>query len=351
MWARHVRHRLAAFHDGALDPPEQARVHAHLGACSACQDALERHRTVAALLRQVTPVEAPAEIWASIEGVLDRRSAGPAAPERGWFVRPGRVAAAAALAVVVSAAAWWFATRPQPWDVVRLDPQVAARVSTGEWLETDAASTASLRIGEIGRVDLAPGTRLQLVGAGPTEHRLNLAVGRISVEIVAPPRVFFVETPASTVVDLGCAYTLDVDPDGAGRLRVTSGWAALEWDGRESLVPAGASARAHPSLGPGTPSFDDATDEFRRALDDFDFGDAQGTAKRDALAIVLTDARERDTLTLWHLMSRVDAAERARVFDRLVALTPLPDGVTRERVQALDAGTMRRWREELAWTW
>jgi len=347
MWTRHVHHRLAAFADAALDAGQAARVEAHLGTCASCRGALDRHRTVAALLRQVAPVEAPSEIWTAIESALDRPSSVPATARRFGWTRHRLIAAVAVLLVIVIAGAWWFMMRPAPWDVVRLDQTMAARVENGQWIETDSVSDAAIRIGEIGRVELAPGTRLQVVVARPGEHRLNLARGRISVEIVAPPRVFFVETPASTVVDLGCAYTMDVNADGAGVLRVTQGWAALEWKGRESLVPAGASARANPLAGPGTPSFDEATDVFRQALDEFDFG----PQKAAALADVLAEAGVRDTLTLWHLLSRTQGTDRVRVFDRMVALTPLPDDVTRDQALALDAGTLRRWREELAWTW
>jgi hypothetical protein len=80
---------------------------------------------------------------------------------------------------------------------------------------------------------------------------------------------------------------------------------------------------------------------------DVDFGTSSGRA----LDVILSEARERDTLTLWHLMSRVAVDNRARVFDRIVALTPLPANVERGQVMALEPDAMRRWREELAWTW
>jgi hypothetical protein len=347
-FTRHVRHRIAAFADAALDATETAHIESHLKRCASCREALERHRSVAVLLNQVAPVEAPAEIWTAIESALERPASRVRATGRVWAAQPAAwVMALGALVLIVTAGTWWLATRPAAWDVVLVDQTRASRMADGQWLETDSASTAALRIGEIGRVELAPGTRLQVVTARPEEHRLNLAVGRISVEIVAPPRVFFVETPMSTVVDLGCAYTMEVGPDGGGILRVTNGWASLEWRGRQSLVPAGASGETRPSFGPGTPSFDDATEAFRSALGEFDFG----AGKDDALAVVLDEARGRDTLTLWHLMSRVAESERLRVFERLVSLTSLPEGVTRDKALALDADTMQRWREELAWTW
>jgi len=70
-----------------------------------------------------------------------------------------------------------------------------------------------------------------------------------------------------------------------------------------------------------------------------------------ALDVILADARARDTLTLWHLLSRVEPADRARIYDRMASLTPVPAGVSREQALKLDPETLRRWKEELAWTW
>jgi hypothetical protein len=335
--------RLAAFADGQVDPREAGQIAAHLSACDRCRRALEDYQFAASALREATLVPAPTGLWTAIEA---RRSASPASGAvRG--VGGGLMPLAAAAVVLLAVATWWlWPAPPQPWDVIRVDA-ADRRLSAGEWVETTGGGTARLRIGEIGTVDVEPGSRMQLVSAGADEHRLSLAYGRISAEIVAPPRIFFVETPASTVVDLGCAYTMEVDQDGSGLLRVTGGWAALEWGELESLVPAGASARTRPQLGPGTPAFDDAPENLRMALLDLDFGGGG----REALDVILGVARDRDTLTLWHLMSRVDMNDRARVFDRIVALAPLPAGVDRERAMALDPDTMRHWREELAWTW
>lgn len=344
MFGRHVTDRLAAFADGELTAADSGRVGAHLTACGRCRKAFEDHQFAATLLRDLTPVQAPPDLWASIE------AAGVATPTRrttAGRVGTWRLTRLAAAVVLVAAVGWWLsAARPQPWDVVRVDSGETP-LSPGEWVETAGGSTARLRIGQIGTVDVASGSRMQVVSAGPDQHRLNLAHGRISAEIVAPPRIFFVETPASTVVDLGCAYTMEVDQDGVGMLRVTAGWAALEWGERESLVPAGASAPTRPESGPGTPAFDDATERLRQALLDFDFG----RSGRMALDVVLDEARDRDTLTLWHLMSRVDVEDRARVFGRIVALTPLSAEVEPDRVMALEPDAMRHWREELAWTW
>lgn len=349
MFERHPSEALAPLVDGQLPPAKTAATRAHIAECDRCRAALDEHLFAAKMMRRLTLIEAPASIWTSIDEAF--ASGAPSvggAGERFGTVRLRALALAAVVLVAIGGIVLWQINRPAPHDVVRLDAASGVeRMSIGEWIETDAASRARIRIGEIGTVDVAPNTRVQLVAAQPTEHRLNLVSGFISAQILAPPRLFFVETPASTVVDLGCAYTMQVDDAGVGQLRVTAGWASLEWDKLESLVPAGASCPTRPKIGPGTPAFDDASDRLRDALLEFDYADG-GSRSVD---VILSESRQRDTLTLWHLLSRVEPDERARIFDRIVALTPLPAGVTREKALALDAATLKLWREELAWTW
>jgi hypothetical protein len=229
-------------------------------------------------------------------------------------------------------------------------PQVAsarvgkgARLAVGEWLETDADSRAALSVANIGQIEVDPGTRLRLVSTKLTEHRIELAHGRLSARIWAPPRLFFVDTPSAVAADLGCAYTLEVDDVGRSLLRVTSGWVALEAKGRESMVPAGATCATRPGAAPGTPYFADATAPFVEALSRFDF-DGGGA---DALSSLLKEARPRDTLTLWHLLSRTSGDDRARVYDKLRQLAPPPASVTREGALSLDRRTLDAWKGAL----
>ena len=168
----------------------------------------------------------------------------------------------------------------------------------------------------------------------------------MSARIWAPPRLFFVDTPSAVAADLGCAYTLEVDDRGASLLRVTLGWVALELKDRESMVPAGAACETRPGVGPGTPYFEDASPAFREALEKIDF-------ENDAAALtsLLDQARLRDTLTLWHLLARVDGNDRVRVYEKMTAFVPPPPGVTREGVLQLDQQMLESWRHALESSW
>lgn len=214
---------------------------------------------------------------------------------------------------------------------------------SGSELVTDDESRARIDIGRIGRVDVDPGSRVSLVTAGAREHRLALARGTIHARIWAPPRFFFVDTPSAEAIDLGCAFTLQVDPSGAGLLRVSHGWVQFAYGGREAYIPQGAVGETRPGVGPGTPRYEDAPQGYAAALEQLDFGDDGTAARAAALQTVLDTARRRDALTLWHLLSRTSSTERARVYARLAELAPPPTDVSREAVLAGDREALDAW--------
>lgn len=271
------------------------------------------------------------------------------------IARPASGAAAAVL--LIAAAAWFVLAGPRGgWDVRSLSGvpvvdgarvAIDGRLGIGKWLVTDGASRARIAVGRIGQVDVDPNTRVQLVESRGREHRLSLERGTIHARIWAPPRFFFVNTPSATAIDLGCAYTLQVDDSGAGLLRVTHGWVGFERDGRQAYIPEGAVCATRPEFGPGTPYYDDAPSGYGAALMLLDFGAADDPRRREALDLVLSSARARDALTLWHLVVRGSADERLRVYARLAALVPPPAGVTRDQVLRGDRAALDAWWDAL----
>jgi ferric-dicitrate binding protein FerR (iron transport regulator) len=278
---------------------------------------------------------------------------------RPWHVRrPIQLAAAAA--VVLIAGAFWVTLRDgagEAWSVKRLagvstiDERTlgaAGNLGVGEWLETSDSGSARVRVADIGTVTVHPASRMRLLASDPRkEHRLELVRGHIDALITAPPRLFFVDTPSATAVDMGCAYDLVVADDGSGELTVTMGLVDLEHEGMTSTVPEGAACRMRPGIGPGTPFFADADPDFVVALASLDF-EAGGAA---ALAAVLDGARPRDTLTLWHLLARVEVALRGRIFDRLAELSPPPPAVGRNAILQGDPAALKTWWRELELAW
>jgi hypothetical protein len=202
-------------------------------------------------------------------------------------------------------------------------------------------------VANIGHVTIGPASAIRIKGSSDKEHRIELARGEVSAFIWAPPRLFFVDTPSGVAEDLGCQYHLAVDEDGNGSLEVTLGFVSFERDGREVIVPAGASCELRAKVGPGTPHEVDAQADLIEALTHVDFDSTSG----GFVDAVLAASTERDAVTLWHLIPRVDESERARVVDRLAAYVPLPENTTRDGVMALDQRMLERWWVELYPSW
>jgi FecR-like protein len=223
----------------------------------------------------------------------------------------------------------------------------AARLGVGQTLVTDGQSKANISIADIGTVNIEPNTRLRLIAGGNGHNRLALDRGTIHAYIWALPGEFTVDTPSAIAVDLGCFYTLHVDDSGAGLLRTKLGWVGFKLDGHEAFIPAGAVCATRPKVGPGTPYFDDASASFREALSKFDFATGTPEERSVELSKILAESRQRDALTVWHLLARVDESQRGPVYDRLATLVPPPSGVSRDGILRLDQKMLDLWWNQL----
>jgi FecR protein len=301
------------------------------------------------------------------------RAAIPSFPENAFPAEPlawwgatilnmttARFAAAALIALAIASGLWLSLVPRSPitvqsgWQIeltsARLQPDDSnidsvkkSWLKVGDALETGADSTARISVAEIGRLEVEPRTRIRLLQSATRQKHIALDLGTIRATIWATPGQFVVDTPSAVAVDLGCIYTLHVDGDGSGTLRTTLGWVGFHREGRDSFIPAGAACSTHRDSGPGTPYFEDASATFRSALAQLDRPAKQFSNDRSALQIVLAEARKRDALTLWHLLSRVDVASRDAVYDRLAQLVPPPHDVTRDGVLHLDPAMLDSW--------
>ena len=353
----HILDYLDDYLDDSLPAADRIRVENHLTGCEPCRRDLERLRNLLSRTKSLPGSLKPErDLWPGIESRLgDSKTERPA--YRTTLSRTGlgavmRYGAAAAAVITIVVGTWWLLQPRDGWNfavvegTASLESETVSgehRMIVGDLLETGNNGRARIQVGIIGHVEVAPNTNIRLVEATMSNHRLALDKGTIEATIFAPPRLFFVETPSALAVDLGCAYTLTVDGEGSGSILVTSGWVALEYGGRESIVPAGAACNTRTGFGPGTPYQQDASIALVESLTDYDFAAGGATSLRK----VLSECRPMDSITLWHLYLRTSADQRAAVYDRMASLIPPPSGVTRDGMLKGDPDMMKRWRKYL----
>lgn len=202
--------------------------------------------------------------------------------------------------------------------------------------------------GRLGKLTAEAKSRVRVVRQSDELIKLRLEEGTVHAQITlaARPRLFQVETPATTCVDLGCQYTLTVDKEGFSRVKVTSGKVAFVEGPREVYIPAGAGCTALPGRGSATPLFDDSKEPFVQAVRAFD---AAPTPMRVSAAKVVADraTRLRDTLPLWHFLQDADPEIVAIGFDALDRVAQKPKYISRDACIRRDHSTVEAWKEYL----
>lgn len=341
MLRKHVTGHLSAYHHQELTASENLRIEQHLRTCRDCRVGYEEIQLGARLASVLQVSTAPDSIWKEVH------PAQPVSADRRWI--PAVVGAIFAATILILAVLTRTHTPPAPsWEVTGLPGTLGLR--PGETLQTDTKSTAEIKIANIGQLLISPNTQIRLLVTKADEHRIALDRGKVEAQTWAPPRLFIVDTPSASAIDLGCKYSLEVQADGGSLLHVTLGLVALERNRYETIVPAGAFCRTRPGVGPGTPFFEDSSAEFQSALQIVDsLGDSPERTQQ--LEIVLHEAHVRDGLSLWYLLPHIDAQFRGLIYDRLAQLLPPPPGVTREGIVALDPKMLDSWKKVVSQLW
>ncbi|HTF90191.1 MAG TPA: hypothetical protein VK843_17380 [Planctomycetota bacterium] len=278
-----------------------------------------RDREVEALEELLSPLghaarkAAPAPVKAKARGV--------------WPV----LAILAAAAGIALAFRWWMPVTTQEASLM-IRPIAAGQIDLKEY----------------GTVQVHEGAVVSVIRLTDEKIHLRLERGTIDARITlaARPRLFQVETPATTCVDLGCHYTLSVEADGSTFVHVDLGEVAFVEGGRETWIPKDASCRAWPSRGSGTPRWDDARPELIAAIEALDRA-KPGESSAAAAALIRTCDQKRDALSLWHLTNESDRAVADAAWKKLIELIGVPEGVDDARA----AEAAESWKRHLESSW
>jgi hypothetical protein len=275
-----------------------------------------------------------------------------------WAIPVGLAAMLAAFATGLHA---WYGYRlrwedSQPWQVVEVRGEVrmgsasdtlSSGFGPGDVLETGTSGQARLRVARIGEFAVDANSRVELVETRSGAHRLRLQHGRLWAQVWAPAGWFGVATRSNQVLDLGCEFLLQAEPDGSGALNVRSGWVRVDSAGRAVLVPQGARVEFDAAGVPGTPYDLGATADFLTALREVDALGQRLSAEAKPVERLLVAARPEDAISLLTLLSRHPHLAEGPLFDHLQRQFPAAAGVEREALRRHGRGALSPWWDAL----
>lgn len=206
-------------------------------------------------------------------------------------------------------------------------------------ITTDNNSTVTLLIPDIGRIMIDTLSKVQRMDTG---NEINLEQGQIKKYEGNATDFLTVQTPLAKIKELykGSAFKLKVINNGLTKLSVESGWLVVDVKEFQSYIPKNYSC----AISKGRyviPYYTDGNPEIISLIRNF------SGVNDPSIGTILSLATPKDAISLWHLLQLVSSENRFMVFDKLNEFTPVPNGVTKEGIQALNKDMLMKWRQEI----
>ena len=206
-------------------------------------------------------------------------------------------------------------------------------------ITTDNNSTVTISIPEVGRVMIDTSSVVKRVGEGFT---LEVEKGQIKKYEGNASDVLTVQTPLAVVKEFyeGSAFRLRIMDHNQAKINVESGWIVVEVKEFKSYIPKNYDcliSKGHYVL----PYASDTNPELKSLYEGF------SGVNDPSLGTIISMATRKDAITLWHLLQLISNENRFIVYDRLSEFIPVPNGVTKEGIQALNKNMLMQWRQEI----
>lgn len=206
-------------------------------------------------------------------------------------------------------------------------------------IETDASSTITFTIPEMGRLLI---DNSSIVSRTKNDNEITVDKGQIRKFEGDASEVLSVLTPLAKFTELykGGAFRLHVDENGTCKLTVESGWVIVNIKDFDSYVPKnfgclitrGKYAIPYPS---------DSAPQLINLLENF------SGINDPSVGTILSLMTKKESLSLWHIIQLISPDNRSIAFDRLNDLIPVPSGVSKAGILALNKDMLLDWRQEI----
>lgn len=232
------------------------------------------------------------------------------------------------------------------WEVMQLtgQPKIGNIVinkddgfSTESTVETNESSSVTFVMPDLGRLFI---DKSSVVSRTKNSNEVKIDKGQIRKFEGDATDVLTVLTPLAKFTEFykGGAFRIHVDENGACKLVVESGWVIVNIKEFDSYVPKnfdcqisrGRYAIPYPS---------DSSPQLINLLQNF------SGINDPSVGTILSQMTIKESLSLWHIIQLISTENRSIAFDKLNELIPVPAGVTKEGILALNKDMLLDWRQ------
>ncbi len=216
-------------------------------------------------------------------------------------------------------------------------------LSEGDTLRTNLNSGASIKIKELGQIEIKPGTILQRL---KNNFGLKLDIGSIMINENQTSKLLTVIVPDAVIRDYypGSLYSINLNDTGTSVIFVKKSWLKISSGKTETFVTPGCYAQIIFGRGTGIPYRQNSSKDFIADLSRFSFN----SYSTDLLNKILSESTFDNAISLWNIIRRINNQERLKVVNTLEKFAPLPAGTTDVEMVDLNEQAMLKWLTEIA---
>ena len=255
------------------------------------------------------------------------------------------------IVVIIVAVVLYFKATTKVWNITdhtgnySLNNKIneGMEISSDDILSTEASSSITINIPEVGNIKLSQKTSLKRLDE---KNAAQLISGYLNIKNAGAVENFKLVIPSATIEDFytGNNYTVSTDEKGNSIIKLSLGWLRVyNTKLEESIFPQSYEMKVTSEHGLGLPYSSEADLSYVIHLQDYLFNGKS----LSVLGIILSNSTSRDAITLWNLMKRADETQRILVYTRLAELIPPPASSKKDKLLNLDPKMMHEWFEKI----
>jgi len=215
----------------------------------------------------------------------------------------------------------------------------------GDLITVDDVSSAIIEMPGIGRIKVFNGTSVKRL---EKDNSCRLLSGKLAINALGAKENLSLVVPDAKIQGFqdGVDYSVQVDKRGNSVIELEAGWLVVSSGNNVIIFPKNYSLRILNGGGVSIPYYSNSGSNLKALLEEYLFNGKRGLILNGIIEL----STKKESITLWNLLQRVKPKHRSTVYEKLYALVPHSDSVTKNDLLDLAQDPLQIWFEEIEWS-